>query len=193
MSTTVIKNATLEDPKAPTLQEHLSIQRETGKVESAWISAGPETVVLVGLDGKEAQPGEPLSGVILTEGVLISSDKPATCLRGKNKLGTLWLAAYGEGQCLARKQQEEKGELPEDEAYPVIDAEEPIPSGDMLLTVTQAFTLGRDLTHKYKTGGLKALDVAKGGARLLLLQKKAGKLMRQAQKDKARRLQSKPA
>lgn len=177
-------HAGILDPNAPTLEEHLQISREQGKVEPAYIKPGPHLSILVGLDGNSTGPDEPLLGAIHIEGLLISSTPNITGMQGTRRLDSVWITAMVEGDYLAQKAQfEETGKkLPTPLTY---DSNEEIPDGEIFNIITQAHLLASELTYKHKKGILKTREALAYGPKLLSLQRKATRFSNQRKKQSA--------
>jgi hypothetical protein len=188
MSLKTVNPASIQDPEAPSMLDHLKTQTEMGKIESVWIKPGDPTVILLGKGGQAILPGEPVSHSLYVEGTLLSADKPAVGLQGKNKLETTWLAGFIRfNEVFQQKSIEDASK--EGKPVPtfddlIFDEESKVPVGKELILTAQAFELERDLTHKYKTTGkLGVLETGRAGAKLMSILTQLQKVFRQTRRE----------
>lgn len=174
-------NAGIVETNAPTLTEHLATSRKQGKVEPAYVEKGTHVTILVGLDGNSASPGEELAGAIFIDGLLTTSTPGVKGVIAKNRLQTIFVTAVTEGEHAALGiEEQETGVRPVRRI--TFEANEEIPKGDQLVTITSAHQMASEFMFKKEKGTLRTREIIAAGPKLLKLQAKAARLRKNALK-----------
>lgn len=183
MATQKINTASIQDSRAPSLKDHFEVQTELGMVESAWVEKGEPTIILIKEGGLVAEPGEPLIGTIYTDGLLITSDKPVSGLRGRNRLETSFLAAIVQGDTARIEEEKKEGKYDDTEEPPTLYEDQEIPKGELLARVSEVFHTARKITYGYKTGSLTTSQIIKATLKRKKYQEQTVKMLKRWSKS----------